>query len=288
MGCTSTIEETNESYPIYESIFFDYSQFEEEIFIQVQTNENIINEVDSVNVIIYEIIDQSENLIITEVKLFDDGFSNGDLISNNGVFTFLGDLQLNYTNHLINYKFYIDGEIHEYNEIKSIIEFIKPSIVNVEFYKTNINNEFIQLENNYSVDETDSSYFKFIVEIENPSGIEQISKIIYSISVNDIDATKCGDLYEPPYLITADEFVLEYNNSIGNSHFYTNINSAIEEPGMVIGSVVGYMDGNGDEHCAILGGVIFDIIIIDENFGNINKSYPINFVSCGEGFGDCE
>ena len=124
IGCTSIIEETNDSYSIYDSIFFDYSQFEEDIFIQVQINENIINEVDSVNVIIYEIIDQSEDLIITEVKLSDDGSSNGDLIPNNGAYTFLGDLKLDYTNYLINYKFYIDSEIHEYNEIESIIDFV--------------------------------------------------------------------------------------------------------------------------------------------------------------------
>jgi len=287
IGCTSIIEETNDSYSIYDSIFFDYSQFEEEIFIQVQINENIINTVDSVNVIIYEIIHQSEDLIITEVKLSDDGSSNGDLIPNNGVYTFSGDLILNYTNYLINYKFYINGEIHERNETKSIIEFIKPSIVNVEFYKININNQTIQLSNNnYSVDETDSSYFKFIVEIENPSGIEQINKIIYSIGINDMDATKCGSSIPSDNYIE-DEYFLEYNNSIGNSHFYTNINSVIEDPGMIIASVVGYIDENGKEHCAILGEVSFDIIIIDENFEIAPSNYPINFVSCGEGFWDC-
>ncbi len=287
IGCTSTIEQTNDSYLIYDSILFDYSQFEQEIFIQVQINEDIIDQVDSVNVIIYEIIDQSEELIFAELKLSDDGSLNGDLIPNNGVYTFLGDLILNYTNYLINYKFYINGEIYELNETESIIESIEPSIVSIDYYKTTINDQTIQLENNnYSVDETDSSYFKFIVEVESPSGIEQINKIIYSISVDDIDATKCGSPYELDNFIV-NEFILEYNNSIGDSHFYTNINSKFEEPGMTIGSVVGYIDDNSIWHCAILGEATFNIIIVDKNFGKVNSSHQINFVPCGAGFWDC-
>jgi len=287
MGCTSILKEKNDSYSLYESVYFGYSQFEKEIYIQVQINESFINEVDSINVIIYEIVGQADDLIIAKLMLSDDGFSSGDLILSNGVYTFLGDLELNYTKHLIHYKIYNHDTVHDFFEIKSVIEFTEPSIVDVEFYKTTINNQMIKLEDNYySVNELDSSYLKFRVEIESLSGIEQINKIIYSIQINETEATKCGNSL-PSYNYFADEFILQYDYSIGTSYFFTNINTVIEEPGMVIASELGYTDDNGNEHCGIIGLVNFSITIIDENFGNINSSFPINFTSCGSGFWDC-
>ena len=272
-SCVTEVDLSIDESIIIDWNLIDYDQINKKLFIKLNI-ENDIEVINNVSVNIY-----GESFPIDTTVILNDVGNNGDLISQNNIYSAEIDIELNFQSYVFT-AIVQNITLDEYFKLKNVIieEQVPPEIVNITFIKKYIYEseiDTINPENDfYKVSDLDTSYLYFSVEVKDPNGLEDLRYVRYQVNVQEMVANdSCG--YEAPLGYQNESaWYLEYKSKTDSTYIFDVINKFVvdiddnEIPGLLIKPI---------SVCGRWGTSKFKFIVADNLFAPI-ISEPISLV----------
>ena len=276
-SCIMEIEESHEKIFEIKDFYFDYDQLENKLFLQVETK----TENDIVNNVWVQI--KGDDPYIEENFILNDSQDSGDLISDNGIYSGIFNIQLEFQNYQL--KAFVENlegdELFITSDFKVESQHY-PELLEVLFYKTYENGCEFELGNDrtYFINDVDSSYLNFRIKVKDYNGLENIQSIRYKTTTNWLYADStggegCGCLSNQECINAPPSFFMSPIFSNDSTVTFEAINGIIKDPGFKI---------NPMSVCNRSGLITFSFTIIDTYYGPITFSnIDLFFSNCNEG-----
>ena len=259
-SCVKEITSSPEDPLTLDWVLIDYDQINQKLFIKLNLDpwKEEINDV-SVNITAHTFP------IDTTIILSDDG-NNGDLISQNNIYSAEVDMELNYQN----YQFIaiVNDLVIENTDpqLITIEKQVPPEIVNIRFAKINLDGSETPLDPTtdfFRVNSEEYSYLYFSIEVKDPNGIEDLRLVRYQINVEGMDANDSCDYVAPTGFQNNPQWYLEYKSTTDSTYIFDVINDLLVDennepvPGLPIKPL---------SLCGRKGNAAFQFIIADMLF----------------------
>ena len=285
-SCIIEIQEPQEEIMKISDFHINYDQLENILFLQVSTlaeNKTITN--------VWVQITGDDPSVEMEFVL-NDSANSGDLISNNGIYSGVFDLQLQFQNYQL--KAFVETlEGEELTMIKDlqIEEQYYPELLEVLFFKTHGNECGYELDGNstYFINDEDSSYLNFQIKIKDYNGLENIQSVRYKTTTNWLYADSTGGigcqcLSDEECVNSPPIFYMSNFSSNDSIITFIAINDYIKEPGFKINPI---------SVCNRAGLITITFTVFDLYFGPVTfPGIELFFSNCSEGIWnsdlDCE
>ena len=270
-SCVKEITSSPEDPLILDWVLIDYDQINQKLFIglNLKPGPEEINDV-SVN------ITADTFPIDTTITLLDDGI-NGDLISQNNIYSAEVDMELNYQNY--QFIVFVNNLVVENTDpqIITIEEQFPPEIVNITFTKINLDGSETPLDPTtdvFQVDEDEYSFLYFSIEVKDLNGIEDLRYVRYQINVEGMEANDSCDYVAPAGFQKYHQWFLEYQSTTDSTYIFDVINDLLVDenndpvPGLPIRPL---------SLCGRKGESAFQFIVADMLFSPVT-SQPVYLV----------
>ena len=276
-SCIMEIQEPQEEFIKISDFYVNYDQLDNKLFLQVST----LAENDTITNVWVQIT--GDDPLIEMVFVLNDSANTGDLVSNNGIYSGIFDLQLQFQNYQL--KAFVETLAgSELTKIKNlqVEEQYYPELLEVLFFKTYENVCGYELTSNttYFINDEDLSYLNFQIKIKDYNGLENIESVRYKTTTSWLyaDSTggtgcQCSSSQEcvnaPPIFYMSN---IASNDSIST---FVAINDYIKEPGFKINPI---------SVCNRAGLITIIFTVFDLYFGPvIFPEIELFFSNCSEG-----
>lgn len=281
-SCVSEIQGPGEGELSIDNFVVDYDQVDTKLFLQFENTSEF--EIDSawVNMTVDE-------TVLDTVFLLNDLGEDGDILPQNGIFSALINIELEYLKH----KFVLNaistaGQTAALTKTLNNTKLVPAEIENLYFYKWfEDGSSYKILDDTYYIDNTTTTYLNFQVQIKDPNGLENIQYVKYSFETfwtyAEGDSCECPgtnvqcNAESPKFYFNPDPFFS--NDSTFSFDIFNEVIDVNEPLGFKISPNI---------HCNRFGVIKFLITVVDNDFGPSSKNFELLFTNCNEGIWNCE